>query len=176
MSLKALASAALTYGESGATRDAVLPAGYGQTHRDISIGHGEAAFESATEALFNWHMHRAAGLTVAASTARAAPGVVAILRAGRRPLSIRMPCRVVYTVDEVNCKGFAYGTLPGHPERGEEAFTIHLHENEDVRVGIRAFSRPTSVLARAGGPMTRMVQEHVTDRYVNALRRYAAGS
>ena len=29
---------------------------------------------------------------------------------------VRAPCRVVYVVDEPDRRGFAYGTLPGHPE------------------------------------------------------------
>jgi uncharacterized protein (UPF0548 family) len=33
---------------------------------------------------------------------------------------IRVPCRVVYVLDEPERRGFAYGTLPGHPESGEE--------------------------------------------------------
>ena len=29
---------------------------------------------------------------------------------------LRAPCRVVYVIDEPDVRGFAYGTLPGHPE------------------------------------------------------------
>jgi uncharacterized protein (UPF0548 family) len=83
------------------------------------------------------------------------------------------PCRVVYRVDEADSQGFAYGTLPGHPERGEEAFIVQLRPDGDVRLVIRAFSRPASALARAGGPLTRKAQAVVTDRYVRALRRLA---
>jgi uncharacterized protein (UPF0548 family) len=98
-----------------------------------------------------------------------------VLRAGWGPLRLTIPCRVVYTVDEVNCRGFAYGTLPGHPERGEEAFMVTVRDTGDVRFGIRAFSRPASLLARAGGPISRMTQAYVTDRYVSAIRRLGQG-
>ncbi len=30
------------------------------------------------------------------------------------------PCRVVYEVERPDARGFAYGTLPGHPATGEE--------------------------------------------------------
>jgi uncharacterized protein (UPF0548 family) len=40
------------------------------------------------------------------------------------PLRMRALCRVIYTITAPRRKGFAYGTLPGHPECGEEAFTI----------------------------------------------------
>jgi uncharacterized protein (UPF0548 family) len=38
-----------------------------------------------------------------------------------------------------------------------------------------AFSRPASLLARAGGPISRMTQAYVTDRYVSAIRRLGQG-
>ncbi|MCW2761725.1 MAG: hypothetical protein JWR85_1926 [Marmoricola sp.] len=79
------------------------------------------------------------------------------------------PVRVVYRVDEERRKGFAYGTLPGHPESGEEAFVVELREDEQVTLTISAFSRPASRLARLGGPLTRIIQRWVTDRYLRAL-------
>ncbi|XVU23048.1 DUF1990 family protein [Actinoplanes sp. CA-054009] len=157
----------LTYREVGATRDEVLPGGYGHVSRDVRIGSGRPAFEAAAEALFTWQMHRRAGLTVVGHPPRAAVGVDVTLRLAW----IRIPCRVVYTIEEPNRRGFAYGTLPGHPERGEEAFVLDLTEAGDVRFRIRAFSRPASRLARAGGPLTRLVQELATDRYVAAVSR-----
>jgi uncharacterized protein (UPF0548 family) len=58
---------------------------------------------------------------------------------------------VTYVLDEPRHKGFAYGTLPGHPERGEEAFALELHDDGAVTFTITAFSRPASLLAKAGG-------------------------
>lgn len=156
----------LTYPEVGATRDGPLPAGYHHVDRDESLGTGSAAFERAAAALSGWRMHEAAGLTVVGS----GPDDV-ILR--WRPLRLTIPCRVVYTVDGADRRGFAYGTLPGHPERGEEAFVVTLTEAGEVRFRIRAFSRPASLLARAGGPVGRRVQRYMTDRYFSALRRLA---
>ncbi|WP_433832160.1 DUF1990 family protein [Actinoplanes sp. CA-015351] len=159
-------AAGLTYAEVGATRDDRMPAGYAHVERDVSIGSGQAVFEKAVDAVFSWQMHRGAGLRVSAGTPRAADGAVVTPRAG----FLKIPCRVVYTIETGNRRGFAYGTMPGHPERGEEAFMVELTATGDVRVQIRAFSRPATLLARAGGPFTRMVQEFVTDRYVKAVR------
>jgi uncharacterized protein (UPF0548 family) len=78
-------------------------------------------------------------------------------------------------VNEPHRKGFAYGTLAGHPERGEEAFVVELTPAGDVRLSIRAFSRPARLIARLGGPAGRAVQRWVTARYVRALRRLANG-
>jgi uncharacterized protein (UPF0548 family) len=143
-----------------------LPPGYHHVDRDEPIGTGAAAFERAAAALSGWRMHEAAGLTVVRSG-----GSDVILR--WRLLRLTIPCRVVYTVEEPDRRGFAYGTLPGHPERGEEAFVVALTDRGEVRFRVRAFSRPASLLARAGGPVGRRVQRYMTDRYVTALRRFA---
>jgi len=76
--------------------------------------------------------------------------------------------RVVYLVDELDRSGFAYGTLPGHPEKGEESFVVIRRDNR-VTFEITAFSRPHHALARLGGPITRLVQLRATRRYIAAL-------
>jgi uncharacterized protein (UPF0548 family) len=155
----------LTYPEIGATRDASMPPGYHHVDRDEHLGTGAATFERAAAALCGWRMHEAAGMTVVESRE---DDVVL------RWLLLTIPCRVVYTVDEPRRRGFAYGTLPGHPERGEEAFVVGLTDTGEVRFRVRAFSRPASLLARAGGPVGRRVQRYMTDRYVTALRRLSS--
>jgi uncharacterized protein (UPF0548 family)/cold shock CspA family protein len=171
--LTELADAPLTYPEVGATRDDSMPAGYGHLQRDFMLGSGQAVFDRAAAGLLGWHIHVAAGLTVITSTATATTGVVAVLQAGVGPLKLKIPGRVVYTVTEPGRQGFAYGTLPGHPEQGEEAFLVTLTDTGAVRATIRAFSRPATLLARAGGPMTRVFQQYATNRYVKALRGIA---
>ncbi|MEJ3748550.1 DUF1990 domain-containing protein [Actinomycetes bacterium KLBMP 9797] len=167
--LATLASAELTYREHGATRQ-VLPAGYTHLHREVPIATGRLAFATAANALLTWQMHRTAGITVSPSHPTAEPGVVVAMRLGWGPVSLGAPCRVVYRVQEPDIQGFAYGTLPGHPEQGEEAFLIQRGDDETVRLTIRAFSRPASTLARLGGPLTRRAQAMITERYVQALR------
>ena len=161
-----MAGAELTYPDVGATRNGLLPAGYRQVHRDIPIGTGRAAFRRVADGLLRWDVHRAAGFPVTSTGNRAAQGTDAILRAGP---GLLIPCRVVYTVDQADCQGFAYGTLPGHPERGEEAFLVTI-AGEEVRFRIRAFSRPAWLVARLGGLFTRLAQDFATDRYVRAAR------
>jgi uncharacterized protein (UPF0548 family) len=168
-------TAELTYDHPGATRAEALPAGYDHLDVEESIGRGRAALERAAEGLLTWRMHTGAGLrVVAASADRAAPGVLVLLRVGPGALGLRVPCRVVYTVDDADHRGFGYGTLPGHPERGEEAFTVRLTADGEVRARVRAFSRPATLLARAGGPVTRLAQRYAARRYIAALRRLAA--
>ena len=69
-------------------------------------------------------MHRAAGVRIDRVADRAAPGVDVTIAARRRAAAAAAPCRVVWTVDEPAGPGSGYGTLPGHPARGEEAFVV----------------------------------------------------
>ena len=55
--------------------------------------------------------------------------------------------------------GFAYGTLPGHPENGEEAFVVSMSPDQVVRFEIQAFSRPGGPLVRLVGPIGRGMPE-----------------
>ena len=63
--------------------------------------------------------------------------------------------RIVYVTDEPHRFGFAYGTLPAHPEQGEEAFHIETDSHGMVRFVVTAFSRPRHSLARIGSPVAR---------------------
>jgi len=156
-----------TYAEVGATRGDPLPAGYRHADLDVLLGHGRECFERAAEGLLTWRMHRAAGFRVTATSDRAAAGVQVTCRL---PL-LRVPCRVVYVVDEAGERGFAYGTLPGHPVRGEESFVVRLTGAGEVRFRIRSFSRPATLPARLATPATHLAQRFFTARYTRALHR-----
>jgi uncharacterized protein (UPF0548 family) len=168
--VRQLASAELTYHDAGATK-ATLPTGY---HHQIAarvIGKGTKTFGAAAAELLSWQAHLRAGLQVTASTATAEPGTVVLLGIGVGPLRMRAPCRVVYTITEPRRKGFAYGTLPGHPESGEEVFTISQRDDGLVVFTITAFSRPASTAARAAGPLGLLIQRHFTRAYLRTLAR-----
>jgi uncharacterized protein (UPF0548 family) len=163
-----LARAELTYPEVGATKGA-LPSDYHHLRGSRVIGSGPDAFATAASALLAWQVHLRAGLRVTASAPVAEPGAVLVLAVGVRPLPVRAPCRVVYAVTEPDRRGFAYGTLPGHPECGEEAFMIEQRDDGSVALSVTAFSRSASVAARAAGPLGRLIQQRVTHRYLHAL-------
>jgi uncharacterized protein (UPF0548 family) len=117
----------------------------------------------------NWQVHLRAGMRVSASGHAAAEGANVLLQVRIGPLRLTAPCRVVYVVDEPSRRGFAYGTLDGHPECGEEAFTIGLMGDGAVIFAVTAFSRPATWLARAAGPIGRYTQGMLTDRYLKSL-------
>jgi uncharacterized protein (UPF0548 family) len=171
--LDRLATAPFTYAEVGATREGPLPSGYAHAERSTVVGSGRAAFDRALAAVFDWRMQRSLGLRVRASGPPTTPDTVVVLTAGLRRLGYDIPCRVVWARTDGDEQGFGYGSLPGHPESGEEAFVVSLRPDGAVVFGTRVFSRLASPLARLGGPVSRAVQHAALDRYVTAIRRAA---
>lgn len=164
-----LRRADFTYAEVGFTRDGTMPDGYNVLRRSLELGVGTERFDQAAQVLLGWDMHRRVGLRVRASDEQVVPGAVALMRLGVGILSVEAPVRVVYVIDEPHRAGFAYGTLPRHPECGEEAFIVELQDRGAVEFSITAFSFPSSLLARAGGPITRATQSWITGRYLRAI-------
>jgi uncharacterized protein (UPF0548 family) len=160
-----LARLPLTYPEVGATAGD-LPAGYRHTRASAQIGTGRDRFERAGADVLRWGMQRGAGLRVRATAETAAVGTELVVRLGPVPA----PCRVVYVLDETDRRGFAYGTLAGHPESGEELFSVRYDPATDiVHAEVVAFSRPATWWSRLGGPVTRLLQRVVTRRYLSGI-------
>jgi uncharacterized protein (UPF0548 family) len=68
--------------------------------------------------------------------------------------------RIVYTLDEPGRFGFAYGTLTEHGEIGEERFSVEYDAaTGEVWYDLYAFSRPASMLAKLGYPLSRHLQK-----------------
>ncbi|CAO5258424.1 DUF1990 family protein [Frankia sp. AgKG'84/4] len=164
-----------TYVELGAT-GGPLPPAYWHFSRREGLGHGSPVFEAAVETVMTWGMHRGAGLRPAASGPRAVLGATVVMCAGWGGVGVAAGCRVVRVIDEADRRGFAYGTLPGHPEIGEEAFVVERDDDDEVWLTITAFSRPNGVLPTLAGPVGRRVQNLLTGRYVRAVREVAAGT
>ncbi|MFG2721037.1 DUF1990 family protein [Streptomyces sp. NPDC048416] len=169
-------AAGLTYPEAGATGAPELPgadAGYRVFRRRITVGYGQDAFEWAGAHVLAWGTQRGAGFGVYPRVP-AAPGGTAlvVLRLPGLPFPrLIIPCRVVWTVRDAERIGFAYGTLPGHPERGEESFVVGRETDGHglVWFEVAAFSRPARWYARLGGPLTRLLQDLATRRYLRAV-------
>jgi uncharacterized protein (UPF0548 family) len=163
--LSDLAARPLTYTEVGATAGP-LPAGYHHVQKSAAIGRGRRRFEEAAEKGMRWGMLRGAGLRVEATSEVAAVGSEVIVHLG----PVRAPCRVVYVIDEPDRRGFAYGTLPGHAESGEERFVVRYDPaTDEVCAEVEAFSRHATWWSKLGSPVTSVIQQVVTDRYLRAL-------
>ncbi|MFJ3338528.1 DUF1990 family protein [Streptomyces sp. NPDC086766] len=168
-----MSSQDFTYTEVGATRDdpSTCPPGFHHLHVRTRIGEGEEVFRRAREALLSWELHRAIGVGIQTGAERAEPGAeVTVTVAG----VIKAPCRVVWTMAESRRAGWAYGTLPGHPECGEEAFVVDRTGDGTVWLTVSAFSRPAKWYTRAGGPAARGLQHAYARRCGTVLRRLCA--
>jgi uncharacterized protein (UPF0548 family) len=157
----------VTYPHVGFTRTGRLPAGYRHLRYRTRIGDGENVLARAGEAVLTLRMHRATGARITADAGRAAPGV--LITVGLGPL--RAPCEVVWTVEEGDRIGFAYGTRAGHPAVGEEAFVVERDEHDRVWFSVIAFSRPAGTLMRLGGPVAVGFQHAYARLCGRALRR-----
>jgi len=98
-----------------------------------------------------------------------ANGMTAKLKIAVGPISVLAPVRVVYVIDEPNRIGFAYGTMVGHPESGEESFVVEKRDDDSVWFTIRSFSRPSTWKYRLAGPYLRYQQAKITRKYLHAL-------
>ena len=163
-----------TYAPIGASRDENLPRGFHHVRVEERIGNA-AAFDRAITGLRTWVAHEGAGLGIYPPEP-VAPGATVIAVTSIGPMHIAAPCRIVAVFKEPEAFGFAYGTLPGHPESGEESFILERRDDATYFC-VSAFSRPVDPLARLAGPVGRAVQRSVTRRYVSAMRRFVeAGS
>ena len=154
----------LTYAEVGASGREPLPAGYHHVRASRSLGLVD--FDAVAEALMTWQMQERSGVRRIGGPPRATLGADVTFRF----LVQKVPCRVVDIVDEPNRRGFAYGTLPGHPETGEERFTVEREPTTgEVTATVVAFSNPALWRTKLAGPLGRLLQRTMTQRYLRAL-------
>jgi uncharacterized protein (UPF0548 family) len=77
-------------------------------------------------------------------------------------------------VDEPNRYGFAYGTLPAHPEEGEERFLVTRDSDDVVNFEVVAFSRAHDRITKLGGPIPRALQRRTTSQYLDGMRDFVS--
>jgi len=161
--------AELSYPEVGATLAGERPAGYRHLAVERRLG-GPERYDAATAFVLRWGLQRGAGLRVPGGLHPATPGDRVTLRLGLGRAALRIPVEVVGVLAEPDRSGFAYGTLPGHPECGEELFAVE-RRTDGTWLVIRAFSRPGRWFTRAAGPLGRLAQRVMTWRYLEAASR-----
>jgi len=151
-----------SYSSVGCTRDLPqLERGWNVDRERVLLGHGEAVFQRAREAIGLWRMFPREVAEVCWPDVRICTGnsVGILYWAAPVRMWMLMPARIVYGIDGVverfglNAEqfGFAYGTLPGHPERGEERFLVEWDRTDgSVWYDLLAVSRPAHWMARVG--------------------------
>jgi uncharacterized protein (UPF0548 family) len=178
----ALSDRALTYKVVGVTLadgDRFgTQAGFRGYERSVYLGKGWDRWRFASTEVLRWGVKTRSGFAVvgdAGSTSGAGAGEPVV--AGRRywlvahlgPLRIREPVQVVAVVDEPDRKGFAYGTLAGHPVSGEEAFLLEWRTDGSVWLSVRSVTRPSRGLWRATYPVLHVAQRIYKRRYLRSL-------
>lgn len=150
-----------TYTEVGATREDAPP-GYTVDRYRVRLGGGESIFERARDAVRGWKMFDLGWVSLCYPDLPIQAGTTVAVLARHYGFRSLNAARIVYTVEEhgpVERYGFAYGTLPGHGERGEERFTVEWDREEgSVHYDVLAFSRPNQFLAWVGYPFARLLQ------------------
>lgn len=156
---------ALSYDFPGLTRSApqTVP-GWKIDRQRVLLGHGEDVYRRAQAAIECWAMFPSAVASVfRPTTPTVSQNVVVLYFAAPLQMWMVFPARVIYCLNdsEEQCHrfGFAYGTLPEHPECGEERFLVEWNRRDDsVWYDLLAISRPGHWLARLGYPYTRFEQ------------------
>jgi uncharacterized protein (UPF0548 family) len=157
----------------GATREpGEPPAGYDHDHNRQRLGAGAAAFAAARDAIGAWRMFPPPLATIEPAGLPIAEGEVAGVVLRTFGVWFLAAARIVYVIDEPRRFGFAYGTLPGHPEAGEERFLVEWLADDTVWYDIDAISRPRYWAARLAYPLARRLQR----RFVRLSKAAMAGA
>jgi len=167
-----LEDATPTYSDIGATLAGKRPDGFHHDHYETVLGSGPEALQRAVIGLKTWQAHRLPGVRVFPDSQEIHTGANIVVTLGTPVVALAAPCRIVSVIDGQTRWGFAYGTLPGHPEQGEEAFVVSMSPDQTVRFEIEAFSRPGDPLVRLSGPIGRGIQKGGTGGYLRALKRF----
>ena len=175
-----LAAGDLNYPGIGSTEHGRPPEGYPCFVSREYLGVGPAVYRRVAYGILIWELQRRSGLRVRTESDVVIPGARVVSGFGVGPFRINAPCEVVWVRHPVpgdgpQSAGFGYGTLPGHPERGEEAFEVEIGADGRVFLKITAFSRHSTWFYQAGGLLARAAQRHITSRYVEGARQLAAG-
>ena len=156
--MKSQASLPLSYVLTGQTREPEKVKGFDNDYREIRLGRGAAVWEAAKKALLHWQMFPQRWTRIYPAKPALQKGNEVLISARFAGIWWTNSARIVYVIDEDRRFGFAYGTLPGHLERGEEQFLVRMDEHDNVFYSVKAFSRPRHWLAKICYPMVRRLQ------------------
>jgi uncharacterized protein (UPF0548 family) len=150
-----------SYVEVGASKSAI-PSGYPINHHRIRLGSGENTFARAKKAIRNWTMYRLEWTRLCPPNSPIIVGKVVCVVVNHGFCWSLNPCRIIYTLEEkgkIERFGFAFGTLPGHSEEGEERFVVEWNRADDsVWFELLSFARPHHILAKIGFPFVGLFQ------------------
>lgn len=170
--LAVLECAEPTYTEQGASLSNEMPSGFHHLRKTAVLGRGPDVFARASAGIRTWRAHSIPGVRLIPRDPPLEPRTTVVVTLGFGFGAVAAPCRIIKVQEDADRFGFAYGTLPGHPEEGEESFVVSIGNDGVVRFDIRAFSRPGDPITRVAGPMGRSLQSAATQGYLWAMRKF----
>jgi uncharacterized protein (UPF0548 family) len=159
-----------TYEAVGASASATdeWPAGFRHDHWEVELGSSDEAFERAVAGLQHWLPQRGSGFAVGYD-GLVEPGRTVAIAAPLPVGFVIVTARIVYVEAEPDRYAWAYGTLPIHPEVGEERFAVVRRADGTVWFEVGAFSKIVDPLGRLVKPYARSVQVRANQRYLGAM-------
>jgi uncharacterized protein (UPF0548 family) len=142
---------------------------------DEVVGNGEPDFVAACEAVRAWAKFRQEWTVPALPLAPIEVGATVGYAARASGMWWSCCCRIVAVIDDTSPDGtrrfgFDYGTLRGHPERGEERFLVTLTPAGEVHFTLFALSRPGRWFTWLGLPLARRAQRRFRPGATAAVR------
>jgi uncharacterized protein (UPF0548 family) len=166
-----------TYTEIGGTLAPELPGGWHHLKavREVAVPLGADGFARGKDAIRTWAAQRELQLVLEPTCPPILEGSVLVFALPMKPSGFWATgaCRIVKVVDEPNRFGFVYGTLPHHPECGEEAFLVSRDPAQPNRVtfSITAFSRGAKLPMKVSGPIGRLIQRRAAETYLTGYEK-----
>lgn len=164
---------ALSYPDAGATLERRSPPGFARLSCEIELGRGAECFARAKAALQAWKHFDLGWVEVL--PAEIAEGATVTLRSSQAGFHTLNACRIVRVVEEPRRFAFAYGTLAGHIESGEEIFEVVLDADDRVHYRVFSFSRVASPWLRFGTPIARSYQRRFLRDSCAAMQKAVQG-
>lgn len=160
--LAAVADADFSYDAIGCVRRET-PQGFNRDREMVVLGQGEEVWDRAIGAVRAWAVFPSDMVAVVRLADEIKVGNTLATVCYAAGVWTVNPTRILSVTDESavgrNRFGFAFGTLPGHVEQGEERFLVEWDkETDQVTYTIEAVSRPRHFLTWLAYPYTRLMQ------------------
>ena len=149
---------AFSYRELGKSKEKSIKKYNNDYHFQV-IGKGDIVWENAKALLRNWKQFPMGWTALYTKEKSIKTGDVVAVLFNLLGIWWINSARIVYVFDEPNRFGFAYGTLEGHVEKGEECFWLEKNDNQEIIYHIKAFSLPAHLLVWMAYPFSRMMQK-----------------
>jgi len=163
----------LSYGPVGIARGGAAR-GFCRDETHVVLGRGEDVFERAWGELEAWRQFDFGWVELFASGPPTTPGTIVGVLIRHLGFWSLNGGRILYTLEDDErsmVRGYAYGTLTNHAERGEEIFRVSMDRaTGEVTYSILAVSRPRSLLAWCGYPIARALQRRFRNDSTATLR------